>query len=114
MLYQTQCGARLGIEMLTEIKHMTQLGKNASQGAFWIRNTISKAGSICWFGTHKLETGKKMSQRKGDVKKTSLSDGHHYCLSARVQSRRSCTSEHEPSDLHDPERGSQGRKIIIS
>lgn len=33
----------MGIEMLTEIKHMTQLGKNASQGAFWIRNTISKA-----------------------------------------------------------------------
>lgn len=93
MLYQTQCGRLLGIEMLTEIKHMTQLGKNASQGAFWIRNTISKAGSICRFETHELQTGKRVSQSKGNLKNTRLSDGHHYCLRVRVKLKKNCTAK---------------------
>lgn len=44
------------------MKRMTSW-KNASSGTSWIRNTLSKAGLICWTHTQKLQTGIEMSTR---------------------------------------------------
>lgn len=49
MLYQTQCCGLLGIEMLTEIKHMTHLGKRPHKGHLGLETQYQRLARFVGF-----------------------------------------------------------------